>query len=924
MTSALKEKLHAAQTEHISDAAAPKIDLRQTPVKTATKETETKAPQGKGGKKRIAGNSELEEQLAILRDASKSEEKKIGALHKINDMFYTIGDDGRVNYDLKLTQPEVVLVFHTLGETALYMPESSDSFKREIARTLQFACSNELGFSTADVDLLLPIFIKTSKKAYLGFDLRYSSFRAVGMLALQGELQSQHIEDIFSLAESNFSNGENTDEMKRSSFYLLKYFFGSQNYLDEAHYNRALAISDSVDSNSSSGIIADSVSMLGSIFSALTIDSKEKALDISLRYLGYAQEKNDVSMEVYVLNQMTNMAGYCGDSPLISHSLVQEKMEQLAVFVETEITTESRIQAIETIHAFLKIPQLQISIDQERGGVSGSPYLNAGFFENILPVFDSLLGNPPNNEVANAAAAFILHSCFACPELFDSPTYSGIFGLNSQTGKKMAEQSPEMYHYGHANRFTGNLQLEIQDYAMMYDVARRNHGEPILKTIFEDTNVTRFGTWPVEYLEHQYYNRNRLTGKPLFFVAGTKRKRLVHFGRELKAEYLDMLDVRICEPNVDSNLSIFLKNTSERLGIKPNFEDPNGEKFKFFALLGHGTPSAVALRAGAGSQDLRGKIGNERQINGWPNDIDRNDINIMRAIGAYYRQGEGFFGSCSTSGQVWTSKHNIAETFAQESGIKMWGAQVGISSYSNFPEFGMGPDGNVHLTYAYKPDSAVPWSSYDYRNPARLRMQSLSAEKTDNESRLGCTVQLVWQAKNKPETEEYEVQRSTDGVNFDVVGFVGKEPLGNGGYSFLDDAAPTSEKLFYRIKQRNAQILDEIGSKEYTFTISKAIEPGSSLPPEEEGQLRLQLSQNFPNPFSGSTRIKYSIPEDCNVKVKVYDIAGREVATLEDNANKAAGEYELAFNAANLASGTYIYELTAGKSKIAKLMQHSK
>ncbi len=77
------------------------------------------------------------------------------------------------------------------------------------------------------------------------------------------------------------------------------------------------------------------------------------------------------------------------------------------------------------------------------------------------------------------------------------------------------------------------------------------------------------------------------------------------------------------------------------------------------------------------------------------------------------------------------------------------------------------------------------------------------------------------------------------------------------------------------------------------------------------------LSQNYPNPFNPVTKIKYTIPENLSdgrqeVILKVYDILGREVATLV-NEEKPAVEYEVEFNGANLPSGIYFYQLRAGE-----------
>lgn len=71
------------------------------------------------------------------------------------------------------------------------------------------------------------------------------------------------------------------------------------------------------------------------------------------------------------------------------------------------------------------------------------------------------------------------------------------------------------------------------------------------------------------------------------------------------------------------------------------------------------------------------------------------------------------------------------------------------------------------------------------------------------------------------------------------------------------------------------------------------------------------LSQNYPNPFNPTTVIEYSVPSNSFVSVKVYDVLGKEVATLV-NSEQHAGLHKLNFNAANLPSGIYFYKLQSG------------
>lgn len=74
---------------------------------------------------------------------------------------------------------------------------------------------------------------------------------------------------------------------------------------------------------------------------------------------------------------------------------------------------------------------------------------------------------------------------------------------------------------------------------------------------------------------------------------------------------------------------------------------------------------------------------------------------------------------------------------------------------------------------------------------------------------------------------------------------------------------------------------------------------------------RLELHQNFPNPFNPSTTIRFGLPEQADVKLEVYDLLGRRVAVL-DQGMKPAGFHQVAFDASRMASGVYLYRLTVG------------
>ena len=70
------------------------------------------------------------------------------------------------------------------------------------------------------------------------------------------------------------------------------------------------------------------------------------------------------------------------------------------------------------------------------------------------------------------------------------------------------------------------------------------------------------------------------------------------------------------------------------------------------------------------------------------------------------------------------------------------------------------------------------------------------------------------------------------------------------------------------------------------------------------------LEQNYPNPFNPSTTIRYSIPTQSNVRLRVYNSIGENIAELI-NAIQSAGSYEVSWDAGNVASGIYFYSIEA-------------
>ena len=101
---------------------------------------------------------------------------------------------------------------------------------------------------------------------------------------------------------------------------------------------------------------------------------------------------------------------------------------------------------------------------------------------------------------------------------------------------------------------------------------------------------------------------------------------------------------------------------------------------------------------------------------------------------------------------------------------------------------------------------------------------------------------------------------------------------------------------------------------DYNFT-PVSVEENLDIVPSD-----FHVEQNYPNPFNPSTTVEFGLPAEMNVDVRIYDILGQEVAVLINNQVMKSGSYKLTFNAGDIASGTYIYQVEAGNQSISKKM----
>ena len=171
------------------------------------------------------------------------------------------------------------------------------------------------------------------------------------------------------------------------------------------------------------------------------------------------------------------------------------------------------------------------------------------------------------------------------------------------------------------------------------------------------------------------------------------------------------------------------------------------------------------------------------------------------------------------------------------------------------------------------------------------------------------SVTLNWTTSTEKNNYGFEVQRSKSEGEFETIGFVDGNGTSSEMHYYTYSDVGLNEGIYnYRLKQ-----VDLDGSFEYSNAVLVEV-----VIPDV-----YSLDQNFPNPFNPSTKISWQSPVGSHQTLKVYDVLGREVATLV-NEYRDAGSYEVEFQSAvgnrQLASGIYYYQLKAGEFVETKKM----
>lgn len=230
--------------------------------------------------------------------------------------------------------------------------------------------------------------------------------------------------------------------------------------------------------------------------------------------------------------------------------------------------------------------------------------------------------------------------------------------------------------------------------------------------------------------------------------------------------------------------------------------------------------------------------------------------------------------------------------------------------------------------------SSNPLNSYEA--PSHGTLQAVFNHKpvntyrylTFNDDEYGNPIRLSWQKHPLDNSfiTQYAILRKVkhNGVMGSAVQIATISANGSSSYSYTDydyliTNGYTDDLLYYDVRAfYSPNYSDEDYEAVYGEINLMAIDAWSNLNINTVSELPTEYKiDNYPNPFNPVTTITYQIPEDEFVTIKVFDILGKEVATLV-NENKSAGFYSINFNGTGLTSGVYIYTMQVKEITLSK------
>jgi len=170
-------------------------------------------------------------------------------------------------------------------------------------------------------------------------------------------------------------------------------------------------------------------------------------------------------------------------------------------------------------------------------------------------------------------------------------------------------------------------------------------------------------------------------------------------------------------------------------------------------------------------------------------------------------------------------------------------------------------------------------------------------------------------------TKEFAIELIDPQIkNLSVQWFLDNSLISENANNFLFDASAVSDgthKLKVVVKDNTIFVRNDPNNlllSEFEWTVNVG---NTTSTDDDILKYEFSFGQNYPNPFNPSTTINYTLTNSSNASLKIYDVFGREVATLFEE-YKSAGNYKIEFNAGDIASGVYFYVLSAGEFRDVK------
>jgi hypothetical protein len=317
--------------------------------------------------------------------------------------------------------------------------------------------------------------------------------------------------------------------------------------------------------------------------------------------------------------------------------------------------------------------------------------------------------------------------------------------------------------------------------------------------------------------------------------------------------------------------------------------DDNGHETGDFDLHFQRTVDPAGARVISYGQTLQDSVNRRSLIRAFTMTLVGNDIVIMRLCGSwrFYPQIE-----------IYNPAGRRIHLSAGEFGLRVDTLRLSAGTYSLFVLDDNGHETGtfwLHVQRTVNPIPTLPLNENEQRRDT-LHVPCETKAYTFVTPRANCRVTIRIQASWRfyPQFELYNPS--------------GRRIALSAG-EFL---AELSNFLLPEAGRYTLLAMDDNGFETGNYTITYILTcPTDDV--ENVGTLPLQysLEQNYPNPFNPETKIKFQIPTSSEVTLKVFDLLGREVATLV-NERLQPGSYETTFDGSGLASGVYLYRLKAG------------